>query len=130
MQSEFIDYRIHRVYRTSCDWCDSCDKAGSFNPYSSVYLVGLEGFYAGTDIPVSFLCKTDLQTFYWQEPMCLECTKHWVCTRQRFINYRILLSVGRIKRWWLRIYWAPRTGKGFLKAQQAFLNISSELNLK
>jgi hypothetical protein len=105
-------------------YCDICDRNGTFSDYQDTfeycYLCGFQGFYCGTDIPVSYLYKTDLQSFYWSEPMCYECNQEWTMRYKNYINTTILKAVITIQRLFRHTYWSPPKGKGFLKTQSHF----------
>jgi len=125
--NEFIEYKLHPLYTTSCFSCDSCNRECSlFFSTNKNFLTGYKGFYKNTNIEVSFLYKTDLQTFYWREPICNVCCKHWINRYKNFINKKILNSVLLIQKWYLQYHYSPPTnklkngGKGYITSKKNF----------
>lgn len=108
-------YKILPRGRTSDYWCDGCDcREGD------ITLVRLQGFYRGTDIPVSYLFHTDLQTFKWSEPDCEDCSFRWTERFNGFLREKITSATIVLQRWARRMLYAPPNGKLYLKAKGRF----------
>lgn len=117
-EDNMIEYKILPILRTSCNWCDECDRPSS----ERVKLVRLQGFYRGTNIPVSLLFRTDLQTVLWSEPYCLECSFAWTLRYLDWLHSTIDNALRVLQRWFRVLLYAPpstRRPRGGLHYRQA-----------
>lgn len=114
-----IYYDALPMIRTSCHMCDGC--GGQHIP-----LIRLLGYYEGTNIKVSFLCRTDIQTYYWSEPMCYYCSISWTRKHRGTIENKITNATIKIQNIFRRYYYSPPTkrnplgGKAYQKAKLSY----------
>lgn len=114
-----IKYNNLHLIRTSCYMCDGCERTNKA-------LIRLRGVYVNTKIHVSYLFKTDLQTYYYSEPMCFECSMAWTRKYEKHIESTITNAVIKIQTWFREQYYSPPTkrkplgGKAYQKAKRNF----------
>lgn len=114
-QTEFVVYRYDGFHGTSCYICDDC-------PYRSKpnSLGAYRGYYANTNLPISFLFQTDLEVYYRREPMCGRCTRDWTIRNSPFIFVRVSSAASRLQRWWYRKCYEAPHGLLYQRALQSF----------
>jgi hypothetical protein len=129
-KTELFDFKVIHLASTSCNCCDSCN--------SDLYILnGYEAYYKGTNIKVSKFYQTDLQTFYWREPQCLDCNDLWIVNHEEKVYNIILKARETIISWFRKYYYSPPTkklskgGKGYRKGKESFEKLQKvKLNLK
>lgn len=117
LEDELIEYKMLPSLYIANPWCDECGRSSD-----RVELVRLQGFYRGTNIPVSRLFRTDLQTALWSEPYCLGCSMDWTRRFRAYLDSTIINATIVLQRWFRVFLYAPpstRQPRGGLYYRQA-----------
>jgi hypothetical protein len=84
--------------------CDGCWNRPEGLYKKRRHLCRFQGYYKDTEISVSMLYKTDLQNFYWKEPMCNVCCYEWTKRHQKELEELLVEAVVKIQKW----YWGVK----------------------
>ncbi len=117
LEDDIIEYKMLPWLYIANPWCDECGRSSD-----RAELVRLQGFYRGTNIPVSRLFRTDLQTALWSEPYCLGCSMDWTRRFRAYLDSTIINATIVLQRWFRVFLYAPpstRQPRGGLYYRQA-----------
>jgi len=84
------------------------------------------GCYVGSNVQISALFRTDLQQFYWRNPLCQNCVETWLTTDGPKLQRRLSQALVRLQRWWRQVLYSPpcsawpRGGRLFRREEDLF----------